>query len=124
MGDMGKIETLSRRQTNFEGRVEHQGGLGKADFVIERIALPAKTASVRCSDHANVSRRHFQNFGQCAMEIVRSLRAGPDGQLSIGILDGHRSVLLDGKMGVSLKEKSVLEKFICLGKAFLHVSKL
>ncbi len=33
-------------------------------------------------------------------------------------------MLFDRKMGVSLKEKSVLEKFICFGKAFLDVSKL
>ncbi len=83
------IENLFTRQTNLDGPVEHQRGLGHDDFVIERIALTAKTASVRCSDHANVSRRHFQNFGQCAMQIVRSLRAGPNGQLSVGILDGH-----------------------------------
>src|SRR2546426_1760027 len=56
------------------------------------------------------------------MKIVRSLRAGPDGQLSIGILDGDRSMLLDGKMGVALKEKSVFEHFIGLGKAFFDVA--
>src|SRR5258708_40367389 len=33
-------------------------------------------------------------------------------------------MLLDRKMGVSLKEKSVLEKFICFGKAFLDVPEL
>src|SRR5256885_10713172 len=58
------------------------------------------------------------------MEIMRSLRAGPNGQLSIRVLDGHGSMLLDGKMGVSLKEKSVLKNFIGFGKAFFHVAKL
>ena len=58
------------------------------------------------------------------MEIMRSLRAGPNGQLSIRVLDGHGSMLLDGKMGVSLKEKSVLKDLIGFGKAFFHVAKL
>src|SRR5229473_5803119 len=33
-------------------------------------------------------------------------------------------MLFDGEMRVSLKEKSVLENFICFGKAFFHVAKL
>ena len=52
------------------------------------------------------------------------LCARPDGQLSIGILDGYGGVLLDGKMRVSLVEKSVLKNLICFGKPFLDVSEL
>src|SRR5260370_309245 len=40
-----------------------------------------------------MSSGHFQDLGERAMEIMRGLRAGPDGQLSLRILDGHRSVL-------------------------------
>ena len=53
---------------------------------------------------------------------MRGLRAGPHGQLSLRILDGNRSVLLNGKMSVSLEEKRVFEDFICFGKAFFHVA--
>ena len=55
---------------------------------------------------------------------MRRLRAGPDCQLSIGILDGHRRVLLDRKMRISLIEKSVFEDFIRFGKAFFHIAEL
>ena len=116
------IKNFFTRQADFNGAVEHQSGLGYNNFVIERIAFPSEAATVGSGDDANVRGRHFEDLGKSAMEIMRGLRAGPDGQLAIGILDGHRSVLLDGEMGVALKEKSVLENFISLGKAFFHIA--
>src|SRR5881296_1551568 len=56
------------------------------------------------------------------MEVMRSLRAGPDRQLSLRVLDGHRSVLLDGEMRIPLKKKGVLEDFVGFGKAYFHVA--
>ena len=55
---------------------------------------------------------------------MRSLRAGPNGQLSIRILDGHRSVLLDREMRIPLEEKSVLKDFVGFGKPFFYIAKL
>src|SRR5579863_6843530 len=56
------------------------------------------------------------------MKVMRRLRAGPDGQLSIRILDGHRSMLLDGKVRTALVEENVLEDLVSLGKTLLHIA--
>ena len=61
------------------GRSSTQRGLGYDDFVIEGIALAAEASAIGSGDDANVRGRHFQNFGEGAMEVVRGLRAGPDG---------------------------------------------
>ncbi len=91
--------------------------------MIEGIALPAKSSAVGRGDHANVRGRHFQHLGQRAVKVMRSLRAGPNGQLSIGIFCGHGRVLLDRKMRASLIEKRVLEDFVGLGEAGIDVAK-
>src|SRR5712692_938521 len=117
------IKNFLTRQTDFDWPIEQQRSLSHDDFMIERVALSPETAAVGRGDHTNMSGRYFQHFGERAMDIMRSLRAGPDRQFSFRILDGDRSVLLDGKMGAPLKEKSVLENFICFGKAFFHVAK-
>ena len=118
------IKNFFSRQADFDGPVEHESGFGYNDFVIERIAFSAEAAAVGRGDYANMRSGHFQNFGERAMEIMRRLRAGPNRQLAIRILDGDRSVLLDCGMGVPLEEKSVLENFICFGKTFFHVAEL
>ncbi len=118
------IKDFLARQADLDGPVEHESGLGDDDFVMERIAFTTETAAVGRGDHPNMCGRHFQYLGERAMEIMRSLRAGPDGQLAIGILDGHRGMLLDGKMGVALEEKSVFEDFIGLSKPVFDVAEL
>src|SRR5260370_39572977 len=118
-----KIENFLACKADLDRPIEDECGLGDNNFVIEGIAFAAKAAAVGSGDHANVGGRHLQHFGERAMEIMRGLRAGPNRQLSIGILDRDGSVLLDGEMRGSLKEKSVREKFICFGKAFFHVAK-
>jgi len=84
--------------------------------MIKGVAFAAEAAAVGRGDYANMRSGHFQNFGERAMEVMRRLRAGPDRQLAIGILDGDGSVLLDGEMGAPLEEKSVLENFVCFAK--------
>src|SRR6202035_236527 len=103
------IKNLFACQANLDGPIEHESGFCYNDFVIERIAFPAEAAAVRRGDHANMRGRHFQHFGERTMKVMRGLRAGPNSQFAIGILDGDRCVLLDGKVGAPLEEKSVLE---------------
>src|SRR5260370_9424624 len=118
------IKNFFACQTNFDGPVEHQSGLCNYDFMIEGVALSPETAAVRRGDHATMRGRHFQDLSERAMHVMRRLRAGPDGQLSFRILDGHGSVLLNGKMSVSLEEECVFEDFICFGKTFFHIAEL
>src|SRR2546430_745619 len=119
-----EVKTLFTRKEILDRPIENERSFSHADYVIDGIALPAETAAVGRGDHANMRSRHFQNFRQCTVKVMRSLRAGPNGQLSILVVDGDRSMLLDGKMGIPLKEKSVLKDLIGFGKAFFHVAKL
>src|SRR6266566_3087407 len=118
------IKDLFTRQANLDRPVQHERRLGHNDLVIERIALASKTSAVGRGNHTNMCRGHLQNLGKSAVKVVRRLRAGPDCQLPIGILDGHRGVLLDRKMRIPLIEKTVFEDFIRFGKAFFHIPKL
>ena len=61
------IEDFFTRETNFDGPIEHEGGLGHDDFVIERIAFPTETTAVGRGNHANMRGRHFQHFSQSPM---------------------------------------------------------
>src|SRR6266513_4858412 len=115
------IKNFFSRQADFDGPVEHESGFGYNDFVIERIAFSAEAAAVGGGDHPNMRGRHFQHFGQRAMKVMRRLSAGPDRQFSVRILDGDRSVLLNGEMGAPLEEKSIFEYFICFSKTLFHV---
>src|SRR6266481_9372309 len=118
------IKNLFACQANLDGPIEHESGLCYNDFVMERITFSSETSAIGRGDHANMRSRHFQHFGEGAMDVMGGLRAGPDRQLSLRILDGDRSVLLDGEMGVPLEEKNVLENFVCFGETFFHVAKL
>src|SRR5260370_20117901 len=118
------IENFFACEADVDRRSEDECGVGDNNFMIKWIVITAKAAAVGSGDHANVGGEHFQYFGKRAMKIMRGLRAGPNRQLSIGILDRDGSVLLDRKMRVSLKEKCVFKNFIGLGKAFFHVAKL
>jgi hypothetical protein len=69
-------------------------------------------------------RRHFQHLGESAMQVMRRLRARPDGQLSLGIFDGDRRVLLNRKVSAPLVEKSVFENLVRFGERFLNVAEL
>jgi len=66
--------------------------------------------------------RHLQNLGESTVKVVRGLRAGPDGQLSIGVFCGDGGVLLDGEMRASLVEKSVFKDFVGFSERFFDVA--
>src|SRR5690242_314397 len=116
------IENFFACKADLYRSVKQQSRLRHHDFVVEGIAFAAETATVWCGNYANVRRRHFKHFRQRAMQIMRCLRTRPDGQLAVGVLDGHRSMLLDGKVRVSLIKEGVLENFLRFRKSLLHVS--
>src|SRR5258707_1501712 len=90
--------------------------------MIEGITLAAEAAAIGSSNDANVCGWHLQDFGECAVQVVRGLRAGPDGELAVGIFDGDRGVLLDGEMRIALIEESVFEDFVGFSEALIHVA--
>ncbi len=118
------VEDLFARQADFYGTVEQERGFRDDDFVIEGIAFAAEAAAVRRGDNPNVRGRHLQDFGESAMEIVGSLRAGPDSEFAVGIFGSDGGVLLDGQMRAALIEKSVFEDFVGFGEALIDVAEL
>ena len=68
------VENFFARQRDLHRSAGHHREFADDDFVIEGIALAAKAAAVWSCDHANVTGGHLQNFGECAMNVVRRLR--------------------------------------------------
>src|SRR6267143_514424 len=117
------IKNFLAREANLDGAIQEEGGLGHDDFVIEGVALPAEASAIGRGADANMRGRHLQNLGESAMEVVRGLRAGPDGQLPIRVLCGDSGVLFDGKMCASLVEENVFKDFVGFGERFLNIPK-
>jgi hypothetical protein len=118
------IKNFLAREANLDGTIQQEGGFGHDDFVIEGIALAAKASAIWRGADANVRGRHLQNLGESAMKVMRGLRAGPDGQLPVGIFCGYRGVLLDGEMRAALVEKNVFKDFVGFGERFFNIAEL
>jgi hypothetical protein len=56
------------------------------------------------------------------MQVVWRLRTTPDGELSVGVLDGNGRVLLDREMRIALIEECILKNFVGFREAQLDVS--
>src|SRR5260370_847812 len=118
------VENFFACEADFYGAVQKERGFCYHDLVIEGIGLAAEAAAVGSGDDADVRGRHLQDFGERAMDIVGSLRAGPNGEFAIGIFGGHGGVLLDGEMRAALVEKGVFEDFVGFGEALIDVAEL
>ncbi len=119
-----QVEHFFARQADFHRPAEHQRRFGHHYFMIRRIALAAEAAAVVAGDHADVRRRHLQRPRQLAMQIVRILRARPEGELAVAVAGGERGVLLHRQMGVALVEEDVLEYVVRFGQCLLDVAEL
>ena len=58
------------------------------------------------------------------MQVVWCLGAGPHHQLAVGILRGHRRVLLDRQVGASLEEEHIVEHVVGASDGRVHVAEL
>ena len=116
------VKNFFARQADFYRAVKKERGFGHHDFVIERIALASEAAAIRSRDDANMRGRHLQDFGERAMQVVRGLGAGPNGEFAVGIFSRHRGVLLDGEMRAALVEKSVFEDFVFFGETLVDIA--
>src|SRR6266404_5163437 len=116
------VENLFASKTNLHGTIKKKRGLRHHDFVMEGIALAAEAAAVGSRDDTNVRGRHLQDFGERAVQVMRSLRASPNGEFAVRIFGGYRSVLLDRQMRVALIEESVLEDLVGFRESLIHVA--
>src|SRR5262245_45745228 len=88
------IEDLFACQGALHGPTSHHREFANHDFVIERIAFTAETASIRCGDYADVAGGQLQDLCQRAVNVMRRLSRTPKRQLAVRIEAGYRGVLL------------------------------
>src|SRR5262249_30661674 len=116
------VKDLFTRQADLHRTAKHESRLGYDDLMVEGVALATKPAAVRRCDDGDVRRGHLENFRQGTMQVMRSLGAGPDGQLPVRIENCDGRVLLDRQVRVPLIEEGVFKNMVGLGEPFLDVA--
>ncbi len=100
-----------------------------AKFVRERVGFPAKAAAYVGGDDAHVGLREFEYLADFAVNVVRRLGRGPEGELAadgiagVGFPTGNAGVRFQGRVVVALVVEPVFAGIIGLGKASFHIAK-
>src|SRR5262245_53744784 len=71
------IEDLLACERDFNRPAGDHSQLRDCDLVIERVCFAAEAAVVRCGNYEDMAARKFQDFGECPMNVVRSLCRSP-----------------------------------------------
>src|SRR6202022_3555198 len=96
------------------------------NFVRERVALPTKAAADMGGDDANMRARQGQHLAHLAMDIVRCLCRGPEGEFAsnrvggIGLPVSDTGMLFHRRVIVPLIVKPVFTHIISSGKTRLN----
>src|SRR5215213_4446085 len=77
------IKNFFACQGHLHGSSGKHRQLANHDFVIERITLAAKTATIRSRNYTNVTRRQTENFRECTVHVVWRLSGTPERDLSV-----------------------------------------
>ena len=93
------------------------------DFVSERLALSAESAPDSGDDDPNAAGRKLQHLGQLTMQVVGSLRRGPDRDTSGWIVPGQYCMVFHGDVRVSLKPELILPDIVRRGESLGKVAK-
>ena len=92
-------------------------------FMLKRISFSAKPTADRSGNYPNLTGRHFEDFNQCSVDIMRSLRRRPKGEPLIGSLFCDRRMLLHRQMRTALVIKKLLPNMIGLSKSGFRITK-
>src|SRR5206468_11419882 len=92
------------------------------ELVAEGIALPAEGATVRCRDDADARAGKLEHLLELAMEVMRDLRRGPEGELVVRAVGRDRAVRLDRRVRVPLEEEPVVAHMVGARKARIEVA--
>jgi hypothetical protein len=103
-----RVEDLFTRERDLHRAACQLRELTDDDLVREGIGLAAEAAADRRGDHPDVCGRRVERLGQHAVDVVRCLRRGPQGELAVRRPVGDRRVLLHRQMVVALEEEDVL----------------
>ena len=78
------------------------------ELVAERIALPAERAAVRCGNDPDPRAGEAKDLLELAVEVMRDLRAGPEGERAARVVRGDGGMRLQRDMRVPLEERPVV----------------
>ncbi len=122
-------ENLFARAGEFDRAAGAAREFAGANFVREGVGFPAKAAADVGGDYTHVGLREFEYLADFAVNVVRRLGRGPEGELAadgvagVGFPAGDTGVRFQGGVVVALVVEPVLAGIIGLGKARLHVAK-
>src|SRR6266436_1825072 len=71
------IENLFAGECALHRTTGQHRKLANYNLMIKGIALAAKAAAIRCSNHSDMTSGHSQHFGQGSMNVVRRLSRTP-----------------------------------------------
>jgi len=117
------VEDLLARQRDLHRAVRDSGELGRDELVRAGIALAAEAAADRDGNDADPARRHLEHLGERAMEVVRVLRRGGEGELA-PVPGGQHGVLLERHVRRAFVEEEVLAHVVGLREAGVHVAEV
>ena len=111
------VEDLLAAEGELDRPAVPPGEEAGGEVMGERLALAAKAAAHRRHDDAQAAPRHLQHLGDLAVDVVRRLRRGPEGDLAIGAAVGDAGVLLHRRVGGALEEVGIFADQIGLLEA-------
>ena len=87
-------------------------------------ALAAKTATLGRSDDADVFLSRIEDSRQFAQTPMRSIGGRPEGEMACyGIITRHTAERLHGTVRGGMREETMLEHMVSLGKGLFHIPK-
>ena len=118
------VEDLFSCETDLDWSTEGQRHLCRTDLVIEGIALATEPTTVGASDDPYSCGGQSQHLGQRAVQVVRCLGRGVDGD-PIGFLgQSYGCVLLHRQVSIALEVHDVLEDLIRFFEASIDIAEL
>src|SRR5437879_10701225 len=103
------VEDLFAVQRSLDGSPGQHRQLGSGGLVLKQLQLATEAAANRRSDHAHLVLTQLERLGQLLVDVMRRLRAAPQGEFPDWTPIGHTRVLLERQMCVALEEVRVFE---------------
>ena len=117
------VKNFFAGQSQFYRTTCHHGQFAHNHFMLKRIRFSAKSSTNRSRNYTNLTGRHFQNFGQSTVNIVRSLRGRPKRDPSIGSVLSDGRVLFNRQMRVAFVIIKFFANMVCFCKSGFDVAK-
>src|SRR6266508_6883704 len=115
------VENLFARESDFDRTSREHREFTYDKFMVEWITFAAKAAAVWRGNHADVTSRHLEDFGQRAVDVMWRLRRTPKCQLPIGIEECNRGMLLQRHMSIAFIKQRIFANSISFSETFFNL---